>query len=247
MNLQVTNDDLEIKLQDQHVKEARNRNSQNEAELIILQPYLTAAPASSDQPESPNNIKVSCIYSKKLWCCVCWFNHGPSLPAREWMSAHPAPEYVGISVSAPLLIAPAELNIAMTMATTHIYSIQYIGQLVVATPMPSGGWSKNLGCWIVDHIDVVLLNPWFKWLADHLLSCNIQRQLSSLLEHTSPWCRDILGVASNWHVAWACMGLIWRYWRWRQRCASLRCTHAVHSETIPWQHLHTPTKKPRNW
>ena len=46
------------------------------------------------------------------------------------MSAHPAPEYVGISVSAPLLIAPAELNIAMTMATTHIYSIQYIGQLV---------------------------------------------------------------------------------------------------------------------
>ena len=53
-------------------------------------------------------------------------------------------------------------------------------------------------------------------------------------------------MASSWHVAWACMGLIWRYWRWRQRCASLRCTHAAHSETIPWQHLHTPTKKPRN-
>ena len=48
------------------------------------------------------------------------------------MRAHPAPEYVGISVSAPLLIAPAELNSAITMATTHIYSVYTIciGQLV---------------------------------------------------------------------------------------------------------------------
>ena len=89
---------------------------------------------------------------------------------------------------------------------THIQYTVY-RSISVATPMPSGHgrWSKNLGCSIVDHIDVVLLNPWFKWLADHLLSCNIQRPLSSLLEHTSPWCRDILG----WHQAGMWHGHVW--------------------------------------
>ena len=131
---------------------------------------------------------------------------------------------------------------------THIQYTVY-RSISGATPMPSGhgSWSKNLGCWIVNHIDVVLLNPWLIWLADHLLSCNIQRQLRQSPGTHFPMMSGYIGVASSWHVAWACMGLIWRYWRWRQRCASLRCTHAVHSETIPWQHLHTPTKKPRNW